>query len=290
MKLKIVTISFLITCLFIVSCSKSNKNQNINNLNNNQIYIIGHAGSGFLSIKNFQPPNSFSSIQKALKNGAIGIEVDVQLSKDSIPILFHDLKLDKLTSLKGCVSDYNAKELIKTPYHCGFFYDVFQSEKIISLTQLLNKLLSLAETPEIHLDMKDYNPCMGKNRILGNVYAKAISEVVEKTNYPLSKISFIAMNVTILTELKTINNNYNLYLEETLNFDEGLKKVIDLNFKGITIKPQLLTKENAAKAHLKNKYVITFGGSSSSSILKLINANPDFIQVNDVDVAVNLLN
>lgn len=283
--------SLFFSCLFICSCSPTAKNNEIINLNNNQITVLGHAGSGFLSLRNFQPPNSYSSIKKALKNGALGVEVDVQLSKDSVPILFHDLELDNLTKLKGCISNYAAKELLYTPYQCGFFYDIFQDEKIISLEMLLSRFLALTTVPEIHLDLKDFDACMkGKSIVSTEIFAKAISNAIKKTNYPLSKISYISMNSAILLELQKCDTNYRLFLEEVTDFNKGLKTVIDNNFNGITLKAELLSPENTEKAHDNNKLVVAFGGSSSSSIEQLIQSNPDYIQANNVPAAVKLLN
>ena len=57
------------------------------------------------------PENTLPSIEAALQAGARYIEVDVQLSKDAKPVLFHDRDLQRLCGLDGAVHDYNWREL-----------------------------------------------------------------------------------------------------------------------------------------------------------------------------------
>ena len=44
------------------------------------------------------------------------VELDVQRSRDGIPIVFHDATLEKACGKPGAVKDYTASELVSTPY------------------------------------------------------------------------------------------------------------------------------------------------------------------------------
>jgi glycerophosphoryl diester phosphodiesterase len=55
--------------------------------------------------------NTMLAFKKALEYNADGIETDVQLSKDGIPILIHDETLDRTTNGHGLVKDYTLDEL-----------------------------------------------------------------------------------------------------------------------------------------------------------------------------------
>jgi glycerophosphoryl diester phosphodiesterase len=57
------------------------------------------------------PENTLPSIEAALQAGARYLEVDVQLSKDAEPVLFHDRELKRLCAQPGAVHDYNWHEL-----------------------------------------------------------------------------------------------------------------------------------------------------------------------------------
>lgn len=70
--------------------------------------IIGHRGAITYAVE-----NTISSIYavKALNHN--WIEADVLLTKDKIPIMFHDETLDRLTDTTGNVNSYNYDELKK---------------------------------------------------------------------------------------------------------------------------------------------------------------------------------
>ncbi len=58
------------------------------------------------------PENSMRAFKKAVEAG-YGIELDVQLSKDRVPVVFHDFTLERVCGVKGKVYDYTYEELQK---------------------------------------------------------------------------------------------------------------------------------------------------------------------------------
>lgn len=56
------------------------------------------------------PENSLPAFQKAVDAG-FGIEMDIQLSKDGIPVVFHDFDLKRVCGVPGKVKDYTYEEL-----------------------------------------------------------------------------------------------------------------------------------------------------------------------------------
>lgn len=56
------------------------------------------------------PENSMAAFLKAVEAG-YGIELDVQLSKDRIPVVFHDEDLKRVCGVEGKVRDYTYQEL-----------------------------------------------------------------------------------------------------------------------------------------------------------------------------------
>lgn len=57
-----------------------------------------------------RPENSPGAVQAALEAG-YGIEIDLQLSRDGVAMVFHDESMDRLTDATGFVKDYTATEL-----------------------------------------------------------------------------------------------------------------------------------------------------------------------------------
>ncbi len=56
------------------------------------------------------PENSIKAFEKAVEAG-FGIELDIQLSKDKIPVVFHDFTLERICGVDGKVCDYTYEEL-----------------------------------------------------------------------------------------------------------------------------------------------------------------------------------
>ncbi len=56
------------------------------------------------------PENSLRAFKKAVEAG-YGIEMDVQLTKDKIPVVFHDDTLDRICGVSGTVDSYTYEEL-----------------------------------------------------------------------------------------------------------------------------------------------------------------------------------
>ena len=57
------------------------------------------------------PENTIASYEIAITLGADAVELDVRLTADRIPIVFHYYYLDELTTIQGPVFDYGLEQL-----------------------------------------------------------------------------------------------------------------------------------------------------------------------------------
>lgn len=71
---------------------------------------VHYAHRGLHKDKNIAPENSMAAFQLAVENN-FGIEFDVQLSKDNIPVVFHDFTLNRLCGVDKKVRDLTFDEL-----------------------------------------------------------------------------------------------------------------------------------------------------------------------------------
>ncbi len=69
-----------------------------------------YAHRGLYDNNSQAPENSMAAFSRAVSAG-YGIELDVQLSKDGIPVIFHDFFLKRMCHMPGKVSDYTYAEL-----------------------------------------------------------------------------------------------------------------------------------------------------------------------------------
>jgi glycerophosphoryl diester phosphodiesterase len=68
--------------------------------------IIAHRGASA-----YAPENTLPAFRAALELGAFEVELDVQLSKDGVVMLYHDDNLEKKTGESGRVRDYSVARL-----------------------------------------------------------------------------------------------------------------------------------------------------------------------------------
>jgi glycerophosphoryl diester phosphodiesterase len=68
--------------------------------------VFAHRGGASLA-----PENTMPAIDNGIRLGADGVEIDVQLSADGIPVVIHDRTLDRTTDRTGQVQALTAAEL-----------------------------------------------------------------------------------------------------------------------------------------------------------------------------------
>lgn len=74
------------------------------------LYGVHYAHRGLFDNNSQAPENSLPAFKRAVDAG-YGIELDVQLSKDGIPVVFHDATLKRMCGIDGNVWDYTLAEL-----------------------------------------------------------------------------------------------------------------------------------------------------------------------------------
>ena len=76
--------------------------------------VFAHRGGALLA-----PENTMTALDNGLSLGADGLEIDVQLSRDGVPVVIHDRTLDRTTDRRGPVNALTAAELasVDAGYH-----------------------------------------------------------------------------------------------------------------------------------------------------------------------------
>lgn len=106
-------------------------NENLKSVSDKEFLVIAHRGAS-----HYAPENTMSAFRLAHKMNADMIELDVQLSKDGIPVVFHDAKLSQHSNGKGLVSSFSFDDLRKLDAG-KWFSKEFRGEKIPSLQEVL---------------------------------------------------------------------------------------------------------------------------------------------------------
>ncbi|HBA46468.1 MAG TPA: glycerophosphodiester phosphodiesterase [Lachnospiraceae bacterium] len=104
------------------------------------------------------PENSLIAFRKAVEGG-FGIELDVQMSRDGVPVVFHDFTLKRMCGVEGRVCDYSYDELQR-------FSLIDSGERIPKLAEVL-KLVN-GRTPlivELKEERTDMSVCRAVDRL-----------------------------------------------------------------------------------------------------------------------------
>ncbi len=95
------------------------------------------------------PENTLAAFQAALKAGAEGFELDVQMTRDGQVVVIHDEKVNRTTDGVGWVKDYTLAELRKLD--AGAWFDAeYAGQKV----PLLSEVLELLTHNELQLNVE----------------------------------------------------------------------------------------------------------------------------------------
>ena len=128
--------------------------------------VLAHRGGGALA-----PENTLAGIRKAASMGFGGVEFDVMLSADAVPVLMHDETLERTTDGRGAVARTTYAELLRLDAGARFGAE-YGRERIPSFEQAAG--LCLKQGLWANVEIK---PAEGFERQTGMIVAKLASEL-----------------------------------------------------------------------------------------------------------------
>ena len=147
--------------------------------------IIGHRGASAVA-----PENTTAAFREALAVGADGIEFDVRLTRDGVPVVIHDSTLRRTGGLRHRVAELTWTEISKVDVG-SWSGQRFANEPVPSLTELFTLFQSNNST--LYLEMKCDSP--SEQRPLAEACVRVIEEhslkervIVECFQLPALKI------------------------------------------------------------------------------------------------------
>ena len=159
--------------------------------------IIGHRGAAAVA-----PENTLISFERALTDGADGIEFDVRLARDEVPVVIHDSTLRRTALRKGRIAQLSSSELIKTD--AGSWFNQRRPRLARSLYALA-RIPTLAsvfkafqeKTALLYVEMK----CGAKDRV---ALAREVVKLID--SYSLKhRVVVESFDLAAITEVKRLN-------------------------------------------------------------------------------------
>ena len=148
----------------------------------NAEHLVAHRGW-----RNRFPENTLIAVKGALDAGARYIEIDVQVSADGEPVLFHDDTLDRLCRQHGAIADYTYVQLQQfSAYEPDRFGEQFLGTPVTHLRDLV-ALFEHYPHAHLYLEIKD-NPVL---KFGNEITFDAVQPYLEKIRSRCIVISFV---------------------------------------------------------------------------------------------------
>ncbi len=199
--------------------------------------VIGHRGA-----KASIPENTLSSFLEAKKQGASWIEFDVMLSKDNVPVIFHDETLKRMTGENGRIDEKTLSELKELK--------VNKTETIPTLEETLelSKELNLG----INIEIKPSKIELTK------ITTKQILEVLKNSNISSDKVLFSSFQWDTLEYIYQNASEYSIGVLVNKNSKDWKKTAIRLNAFSVNFGDSDLTVEMVDDAILSGFKVLVY--------------------------------
>jgi glycerophosphoryl diester phosphodiesterase len=277
---KIITRFLFLLLVFIFSCKRDPATFQIHNLNDNKISVFGHAGMGF----SFQYPiDTYESIEPVLRIGADGSEMDLQVTRDSVLVVYHDQTLEDMTlCTTGMVNDKFWTDI----WGCHIACPYSSSVKLICFNDLMNELT--ASGKNIHnytftFDCKLYSDNGNFSAFRGQ-YANTVLKVIDDNGLQ-NNVYIESQDTTYLRLLMNKRSGLKLFIYPP-DFATGLQIAKSMKLFGITISNAEISAAQVKIAHDNGIHVTIWGVSTEQDNIDAIQKSPDFIQT---DKPVHLL-
>lgn len=146
--------------------------------------VFGHRGARAVKTE-----NTLEAFEYACQSGIKWIELDVMLTKDNIPVVFHDETLNRLSKTKGRLDSFTLEELKPVILKGG--------EKIPTLEEVII-LLNKYEA-NVNIEIKPSQPDLGRKT------AQYVWQTLKQKDFTSSeRIIFSSFQWDALDELKTL--------------------------------------------------------------------------------------
>lgn len=226
--------------------------------------------------------NTRAAFDKALQYPIDGIETDIQLSRDGVPVLWHDSYLTKLGHLGKRIDDFDFEEL-KLMNFAGYFSETAEPEGVLSLEEFIETYRGRCH---LQLEVKnraweDPSRHHSKMKQSINIAGRPQAQEIFISSFHLSSLRYAYHYLP----------NFPLYLalDETGTFADVEKYIQDYPFFCGLCLP-IATLDYATVRHLRenNKRIVAYTCNSDREIGKALELHADIIITDDPERALSL--
>lgn len=246
-----------------------------------QPIVIAHRGA-----MGHAPENTLASFKLAIEIGADAIELDLRQTKDGVPVVLHDAKVNRTTNGKGNIKDFDFEDVKKIDAGSWFDYK-FSNEKIPALQDVINLL---SDSILIIIELKEGND------IYPGIEEKTISIIRE--NKIESQTILKSFDQKVLERLRSLAPEIPLCYVYAVRIpwlgmiiDRGVTFGNIYNTEAEYLQPHrfFLSESFVKEAQSKGYKIISWGVNSDEAIIKSLSYNVDGIETDYPDRVLNFV-
>ena len=237
--------------------------------------IIAHRGYSDLA-----PENTLASFDLAVKKGFNIFELDIQLTKDKVPIVFHDYNLNRICGLNFKINQIEFNSL--RGFDVGKWKgNEFKNEIIPSFEKILIKY---KDKVHLQIELKSHEKELAKlviDLLVKTKWYKLTGEPYKVPGYSITSFDF-----NNLIEVRKISNNLRtgwLLNYEKHNFDEILKllQLYKINMLIPNVDDEIWDDNHFIDKLRNSGYTLcAWGAKSTSDVIKMNNLGISGMTVN----------
>ena len=226
-----------------------------------EVQVVAHRGYSSMF-----PENTMAAFKGACELGVDYIELDVQLSKDGIPVLFHDTDMKRLTGQSGLIADYTYEEL--QAFDVGSWFDNgFAGERIPTLKMALEYIVT--QDCNVYLELKDCGQVLG--------FEESIVDVVHNIGMQ-DRVVYASFNYEYLKKIKELDSNSRI-LYNTTSDKKTMIQESPAEFYGLYL--ESVTADLISAIHEAGSKVFVWTVTTPEEMTNLIEMRIDGIVTND---------
>ncbi|MDX1762876.1 MAG: glycerophosphodiester phosphodiesterase family protein [bacterium] len=236
-------------------------------------WIVAHRGA-----RREAPENTGAAFDAALAYPIDGIELDIQLSRDGIPVVFHDKTLTKAGAGRKRISDLTLREL-----HCldwgSWFAKGFAHEPLLTLHETLQ---TYAGQTRLLIEIKSFEK-ERRRRVTDELTNQVLREISKRVPRRLrNRLFILAFDMDVLATAMDRGRRENLVLN--LPADPRLDRegaALWRALYGFCLPIGKLSRGFVTAAHERGQKVMTYSCNRPYQLRKALNFGVDTIMTDD---------
>lgn len=232
--------------------------------------ILGHRGWS----KEY-PENTLLAFQKALELGINGIEFDVQMTVDQIPVIIHDYILDRTTNGSGAISQTTYDQIRQ--FSASSLWLQYPTQPIPTLYDVFNLIANEFENRFYNIEIKLHDDNW---RTIVDHLTGSLSDYAGSHELLIS-----SFHHDCLKYFKNAIPDVKIGLLYEAEANEALKMALGMNAYSINLNYHFITESLIRACHDEGIHVCAWTVDQPDEIKKIASWGVDIIISNQPDIA-----